>query len=171
MRGAWGDFAGLCSREGVGGEPLQLTLVPQYWGVSATGRGRQCSLWGAKGCLLVGKRRREVAWLGGNGAPVFICAWEVCLKCAAPGEASGAPHCPQPPPQPPPVQGWHGWAQGAGAPAQGRMTIGRSPLESREKFGGVAAVVVCAGREVASGDLGRRAGRRVGGWAGGAVHS
>lgn len=44
------------------------------------------------------------------------------------------------------------------------MTVGRSPLGSREKFGGVAAVVVCAGREVASGDLRRRAGRRVGGW-------
>lgn len=69
MRGAWGDFARLCSREGVGGEPLQPTLVPQYWGVNATGRGRQCSLWGAKGCLLVGKRRREVAWLGGTAPP------------------------------------------------------------------------------------------------------
>lgn len=69
MRGAWGDFARLCSREGVGGEPLQPTLVPQYWGVNATGRGRQCSLWGAKGCLLVGKRSREVAWLGGTAPP------------------------------------------------------------------------------------------------------
>ena len=119
---------------------------------------------GCQGVPPGGKTKARGCLARGNGAPVFICAWEVCLKCAAPGEASGAPHCPPPPPQPPRVQGWHGWAQGAGAPAQGRMTVGRSPLGSREKFGGVAAVVVCAGREVASGDLGRRAGRRVGGW-------
>lgn len=44
MRGAWGDFARLCPGEGVGGGPLQPTLLPQYQGVGATGRGRQCSL-------------------------------------------------------------------------------------------------------------------------------
>lgn len=102
MRGGWGDFARLCPGERVGREPLQPTLVPQYQGVGATGRGRQCSLRrrvprGASGGKT--KARGCFNWGGGgSGVPVFICAWEVCLKCAAPGAASGSPHSPYPPP-------------------------------------------------------------------------
>lgn len=73
---------------------------------------------------------------------------------------------PPPPPQPPRAQCWQWWAQRAGVPAQDGAAVGQNPPESREKFGGVAAVVVCAGREVASGDMGRWAGGPADRWSG-----
>lgn len=163
MRGAWGDFARLCPREGVGGEPLQPTLAPFYQSVGSTGRGRQCSLgrWvprGTSGWENEGKRL--LGW--GERYPLFHLCLGSLSQARCSDAASGAPHSPRPPPQPLLVQCWQFWTPGAGASAQGRAAVGRSPLVSQEKFGGVAAVV-CAGREVAPGDVGRWAGGRAGG--------
>ena len=52
---------------------------------------------GCQGVPHGGKTKARGCLAGGSGAPFFICAWEVCLKCAAPGAASGAPHCPPTP--------------------------------------------------------------------------
>lgn len=118
---------------------------------------------GCQGCLLVGKRSREVAWLGGTSAPVFICAWEVCLKCAAPGRAKWRSSL-TPPPSLPGCSPWHGWAQEPGPRPPGPCDCRPGArLGQEKKFGGIAAVVVYTGREVASGDLGRWA-EPVGEW-------
>lgn len=117
---------------------------------------------GCQGVPPGGKTKAKGCLAGGSGAPFFIRAWEVCLKCAAPGAASGAPHSPHPHPKLPGAQGWQCWAQGAGAPAHGPAAVRQSPPGSGEKFGGVA-VVVCAGREVAPGDVGLWAGGPAGG--------
>lgn len=60
---------------------------------------------GCQGVPPGGKTEARGCLARGSGAPFFIRAWEVCLKCAAPGAASGAPHYPPPPPQPPPGAG------------------------------------------------------------------
>lgn len=167
MRGAWGDFARLCSGEGVDGEPRQPTLVPQYQSVGATSRGRQCSLRrrvprGVFGWENEGKRL--LRW--GSGVPFFICAWEVCLKCAAPGAASGSPYYPHPHLS---LPGLNAGSCGHREPAHRLRTVRLSAgilLGPGKSSGGVAAVVVCAGREVASGDMGRWAGGPAGGWSG-----
>lgn len=119
---------------------------------------------GARGCLLVGKRRQKLLGLGERRPLFHLCLGSLSqVRCSGRGKwSSSLP--PHPPPQPLRVQGWQCWAQGAGMPAQGRVTVGGSPPESREKFGGVAAVVVCSGREVAPGDVGCPAGGPVGGW-------
>lgn len=165
MRGAWGDFARLCPEEGVGGEPLRPTLVPSYQGVGVTGRGRQWSLRrgvprGASGWEKEGKRL--LGW--GERRPLF----HLCLRSLSQVRCSGRgkwrSSLPPPPPQPLLVQGWQCWAHGAQAPAQGLAAVARSPPGSGEKFGGVAAVVLCARREVAPGDVGRWAGGPAGGW-------
>lgn len=106
MRGAWGDFARLCPGEGVGGEPLQPTLVPQYQGVGAAGRGRQCSLrcgvprgasgWENEGEGLLG-------W--GERRPLFhLCLGSLSqVRCSGRGKWRSS--LPPPPPQPPRAQG------------------------------------------------------------------
>lgn len=53
---------------------------------------------GCQGVPPGGKTKAKGCLAGGSGAPFFMCAWEVCLKCAAPGAASGAPHSPHPHP-------------------------------------------------------------------------
>lgn len=45
-----------------------------------------------------GKTQAMGCFDGGSGVPFFICALEVCLKCAAPGAASGSSHSPHPHP-------------------------------------------------------------------------
>ena len=56
---------------------------------------------GCQGVPPGGKTKAMGCLAGGSGAPFFICAWEVCLKCAASGAASGAPHSPHPHPSVP----------------------------------------------------------------------
>ena len=113
---------------------------------------------------MVGKRRQEVAWLGGAAPPFSFVPGKFVSSALLRARQVELLTAPPPPPQPLRVQGWQCWAQGVGMPAQGRVTVGRSPPGSREKFGGVAAVVVCSGREVAPGDVGCPAGGPVGGW-------
>lgn len=96
MRGAWGDFARLCSREGVGG--VSPTTLAQSWGVNATGRGRAVFTVGCQGVpsWLENVAERLLGW--GERRPRFhLCLGSLSL-CAAPGEASGAPHSPHPHP-------------------------------------------------------------------------
>lgn len=88
VRGGWGDFARLCPGERVGREPLQPSLVPQYQGVGATGRGRQCSLRrrvsrGASGGKT--KARGCFNWGGGERRPRF----HLCLGSLSQVRCSG----------------------------------------------------------------------------------
>jgi hypothetical protein len=149
VRGAWGDFAILCPGEVVGGVPLQPALVPRHWGVRATGRGRQCSLRlrvtrGAPG----GKTKARGLLDEGSGAPFSICAWEVYLKCAVPGAASGAarslPH--------PSLPGLGLATLGrVGAPARSSSAVGRSPPVSGKSSGELGRLLVRRERSCAWG--------------------
>lgn len=157
------DFAQ--GKTGWMGETLQPTLAPHYRGVGAAGRGRQCSLRCrvSRGGLRVGKRRPEVVLMGGAASPFSFVPGKF-VSSALLGRGKWLSSLLLPPPQSPRAPSWHYRAPGAGAPARSRAAVCRSPSVSGEKFGGVAAVAECAGREVVPGDVGRWAGGPAGGW-------
>lgn len=107
--------------------------------------------------------KRDLGW--GSGVPLSIYAWEVYLKCAVPSAASGAPHS-LPHPQVSPGSGSPGWVLRVGAPVQTALRSAGTRLGLGKSSGSCAGYCVCGEREVASGDLGRWAGRPGCGWSG-----
>lgn len=166
VRGAWGDFARLCpGEEGVDGRNPPADSCAHCQGVGAAGRGRQCSLrCSVKGGPPGGNTKARGGFDGGSGVPFFICAWEVCLKRAAPGAASGSLHSPYPHPS---LPGHGAGITGHREPGHrlGAVRLSAEPACVRGKVRGSCRGVACAGREVVPGDwdAGRPGGQAAGG--------